>query len=76
MSLYVDLHQNDLSLTSLRQYLPLGEDLILTDTQRPVAKVIFFNPDNSQKSPKKVFRVREIDLGEDVTINREELYDL
>jgi antitoxin (DNA-binding transcriptional repressor) of toxin-antitoxin stability system len=59
----------------LRQYLPLGEELILTDTLQPVAKVIFFNHENPQKSPKKAFRVREIDLGEDVTINREQLYD-
>jgi antitoxin (DNA-binding transcriptional repressor) of toxin-antitoxin stability system len=40
MSVYVDLHQKDLSLSLLQQYLQKGEDLILTDTQKPLAKII------------------------------------
>jgi hypothetical protein len=72
MSTYIDLHQNDLLLSLLQQYLLTGEELILTDTQQPIAKVTFFQP--RQKAHKKPFRVRDIDLGEDVTINRETLY--
>jgi len=39
MSIYVDLHQNDLSLTVLRQYLQTGEEIILTDMQQLIARI-------------------------------------
>jgi antitoxin (DNA-binding transcriptional repressor) of toxin-antitoxin stability system len=42
MSLYVDLHQNDLSLTLLRQYLQAGEDVIITDIKQFVARITPF----------------------------------
>ena len=43
MSLYVDLHQNPLSLSSLQQYLRTTEELILTDLQKPIAKIVAFS---------------------------------
>jgi antitoxin (DNA-binding transcriptional repressor) of toxin-antitoxin stability system len=40
MSIYIDLQQTDLSLATLQRYLQMGEELILTDTQRPIAKIV------------------------------------
>lgn len=39
MSIYVDLHQKDLSLSLLRQYLQTDEDIIITDIQQLVAHI-------------------------------------
>ncbi len=41
MSIYIDLQQTDLSLATLQRYLQMGEELILTDTQRPIAKIVY-----------------------------------
>ena len=40
MSIYIALQQTDLSLVALQRYLQTGEELILTDTQRPIAKIV------------------------------------
>ncbi|MCK5523302.1 MAG: hypothetical protein KAI83_09230 [Thiomargarita sp.] len=40
MSLYVDLHQNSLSLSLLQQYLRTTKELIITDIQKPIAKIV------------------------------------
>jgi antitoxin (DNA-binding transcriptional repressor) of toxin-antitoxin stability system len=40
MSIYIDLQQTDLSLATLQRYLQTGEELILTNTQRPIAKIV------------------------------------
>jgi len=40
MSLYVDLHQNPLSLSLLQQYLRTTKELIITDIQKPIAKIV------------------------------------
>ncbi len=40
MSIYIDLQQTDLSLVALQRYLQTGEELILTNTQRPIAKIV------------------------------------
>jgi antitoxin (DNA-binding transcriptional repressor) of toxin-antitoxin stability system len=40
MSLYVDLHQNPLSLSLLQQYLKTTKELIITDIQKPIAKIV------------------------------------
>ncbi len=42
MSVYVDLHQNDLSLSLLRQYLQADEDVIITDIKQLVARITPF----------------------------------
>ncbi len=40
MSLYVDLHQNSLSLSLLQQYLRTTKKIIITDIQKPIAKIV------------------------------------
>jgi len=50
MSIYVDLHQNDLSLTVLRQYLQTGEEIILTDMQQLIARITTLT-EQSKHSP-------------------------
>ncbi|MEK8015248.1 MAG: hypothetical protein VSS75_000165 [Candidatus Parabeggiatoa sp.] len=40
MSMYIDLHQQDLSLSLLKHYLQKEGELILTETQKPLAKII------------------------------------
>ena len=40
MSFYVDLHQNPLSLSLLQQYLRTTKELIITDIQKPIAKIV------------------------------------
>ena len=42
MSIYVDLHQNPLSLSLLRQYLQAGEEVIITDIKQLVARITPF----------------------------------
>ncbi len=43
MSIYVDLHKNNLSLDSLKEYLHREEELILTDIGLPIARVTVFD---------------------------------
>ncbi len=46
MSVYVDLHQNPLSLSLLQQYLRTTKELIITDIQKPIAKIVALESGN------------------------------
>jgi len=40
MPIYLDLHQQDLSLVTLQQSLAAGEEIVITDITQPIARVL------------------------------------
>jgi antitoxin (DNA-binding transcriptional repressor) of toxin-antitoxin stability system len=40
MPIYLDLHQQDLSLVTLQQSLAAGEEVVITDITQPIARVL------------------------------------
>jgi antitoxin (DNA-binding transcriptional repressor) of toxin-antitoxin stability system len=62
MSLYVDLHQNPLSLSLLQQYLETTKELIITDIQKPIAKIVALEKKAEIEEPLTLEQIQQLVL--------------